>query len=383
MTFADIPIICRISYFHTDMIRTLLFLVSIYSCFTSAFAQTDYYNNIDPDLRCQALKDALQTLISNDYVARDYDATLNFMKENDKYLGTDGKNYIWDMYSDVPGETPPYRYLVNEACGTDASATAEGICWNREHSMPASWFANATPTYTDIVNLVPTDGYVNNRRSNNPIAKIAAASWTSGNGSKVGSSAVTGVSGTVFEPIDSYKGDFARIMLYMIVRYADNVSSWTNSDARRVLGTDPLMGYKKEYLDMLIEWHEQDPPSEKEILRNARIQVFQKNRNPFVDRPEYVSYIWKTEDCKAVGVKDYEKLSVQLYPNPSGNGYIYVQNALVKGQYYSISDISGRILVSSRLNTAEIDVRGLSNGTYFLFLEEDTKTGYSKFVIAQ
>src|SRR5690606_41593555 len=81
-------------------------------------------------------------------------------------------------------------------------------------SSDLSVFNEGSPMSTDGPHVVPTDGYVNGQRSNHPIGKVSSASWTSTNGSKKGSSAVPGYSGTVFEPIDEFKGDVARVYFY-------------------------------------------------------------------------------------------------------------------------------------------------------------------------
>ncbi len=122
------------------------------------------------------------------------------------------------MYSDNPGGTVPYTYNLTDAdqCGNYGG---EGDCYNREHSWPKSWSDEDAPMYSDLFHLYPTDGYVNGRRSNYPFGDVGSASWTSMNGSKVGSCSYPGYSGTVFEPIYEYKGDFARSYFYMTVRY--------------------------------------------------------------------------------------------------------------------------------------------------------------------
>ena len=126
------------------------------------------------------------------------------------------------MYSDIPNGTPPYTFTFgSDKCGSYAK---EGDCYNREHSFPASWFSDAYPMYADLFHLYPTDGYVNSMHSNYPFGDVATPSWTSANGCLLGASSDAGYSGTVFEPIDEYKGDIARSYLYMITCYKDKVS---------------------------------------------------------------------------------------------------------------------------------------------------------------
>lgn len=197
-----------------------------------------------------------------------------------------GNGVVWDMYSDVPGGTPPYTYYLGEGqCG---SYDDEGDCYNREHSWPESWFNGDGTARTDLHHIFPTDGWVNMKRGNNPFGEVQSVSWTSQNGSKLGDcKASLGYSGTVFEPIDAYKGDFARALMYMSVRYYSEDSNWGSSD----------MTNKSEILPwaiaMLMDWNEQDPVSQKELDRNNAVySQYQHNRNPFVDHPEYARMIW-------------------------------------------------------------------------------------------
>jgi endonuclease I len=215
-----------------------------------------------------------------------------------KYVTTDDVNnagqYVWDMYSDIPGPTPePYLYPLDgtKRCG---SYNSEGDCYNREHSMPASWFADASPMYSDLFHVVPTDGYVNNRRSNFPFGEVSSPDWTSDNGSKVGNCSYPGYSGDVFEPIDEYKGDFARTYFYMATRYENVNASWSakTTQANAALVPNNFPFFETWFLNMLGEWHVNDPVSQKEVDRNNAIYGIQGNRNPFIDDPSYVYKIW-------------------------------------------------------------------------------------------
>ena len=200
---------------------------------------------------------------------------------------------VWDMYSDIPGGTPPYEYTFgNDQCG---NAAAEGDCYSREHSFPKSWFGgDVSPMYTDLFHIVPTDQYVNNRRSDYPYAKVGTATWTSMNGSKLGSCATTGYSGVVFEPRDDFKGDFARNYFYMATRYENVIASWQNNNTygAAVLNGTSFPAFQTWYINMLLEWSAQDPVSQKEIDRNEAVYAIQNNRNPFIDHPEYAAAIW-------------------------------------------------------------------------------------------
>lgn len=228
------------------------------------------------------LKSTLGDIITAGYRSRSYGDLWDIYKQSD--IRADGT--IWDMYSDNPNGDNPYDFTPgSNQCG---SYSGEGDCYNREHSVPKSWFDDASPMYTDMVHLVPTDGKVNSMRSNYPFGEVGTASKTSENGCKVGSArSGLGYSGTVFEPIDAYKGDFARIYFYFVTRYDDRIAGWNNA----VFSTDDY-GLDQWVINMMLEWHKNDPVSEKERNRNTYIEEFQNNRNPYVDHPEFVDLIW-------------------------------------------------------------------------------------------
>ena len=192
------------------------------------------------------------------------------------YTDCDENMKIIDIYSN-------YKFGLDGVCG---NYHQEGDCWNREHTWPQSWFKEASGPKSDLFHVYPTDGYVNNRRSSFPYGKVNNPTYTSENGSKLGPSATPGYSGTVFEPIDEYKGDIARSYFYMSVRYYSEDSGWISSDMTDKSEIKPWA------MAMLLDWNDQDPVSEKELKRNTQVQGFQGNRNPFIDHPEYARMIW-------------------------------------------------------------------------------------------
>lgn len=200
---------------------------------------------------------------------------------------------VWDMYSDNPNGALPYEYTFkSDQCG---STSGEGGCYNREHSFPKSWFGGeVSPMYTDLFQLYPVDGYVNTRRNNYPYGTVSSPTWTSKNGGKLGKCSYPGYSGTVFEPIDEYKGDLARTYFYMITRYENVVATWyaKSSDGDIVLQNNSYPVFESWFLKMLGEWSAADPVSKKETDRNEAVYAIQGNRNPFIDHPEYIYSIW-------------------------------------------------------------------------------------------
>jgi len=270
-------------------LRIFVFILTLLLSFQCVFAQIpDGYYDAASGQSGETLKTTLHGII-DDHTVKSYDYLWTAFQTTDKK--SNGK--VWDMYSDVPDGTPSYEFTFgSNQCGNYGQ---EGDCYNREHSFPKSWFNDASPMYSDLFHLVPTDGYVNGKRSNYPFGEVGTATWTSENGSKLGTCNYPGYSGTVFEPIDEYKGDFARTYFYMATRYEDVIDTWYNNsdEADAVLQPNDFPVYETWFLNMLGEWHENDPVSQKEIDRNNDIYSnYQHNRNPFIDHPEYVYDIW-------------------------------------------------------------------------------------------
>lgn len=239
----------------------------------------------------KALKTALHGAIKS-HVARSYDNLWDDYKTTD--VRADGK--IWDMYSNITSYVPG-------GSAQGKNYRKEGDAYNREHSFPKSWFNDAKPMYTDLFHVYPTDGYVNNRRSNYPFGETAGETYQSSGGfSKLGKCTVSGYSGTVFEPADEYKGDFARSYFYMATCYEDKIASWSSP----MLSGDSYTAYASWALQMLLRWAAQDPVSEKEIARNNAVYGIQKNRNPFIDFPGLEQYIWGSLTSAAFDPDNYE-----------------------------------------------------------------------------
>ncbi len=274
------------------LLYCLLVLVS------GAYSQvpTGYYNNASTK-SCADLKTALKTIVTTGNTPQSYSNLWTQYQVSDikpRTVGTGSANVIYDIYSAKPGGTDPYQYTPStNQCG---NYSGENSCYNREHSVPQSWFNGNTgvpgPT-TDYLHIFPTDGYVNGKRSNYIYGEVATASYISLNGSKLGTSSFAGLTGTVFEPIDSFKGDLARAFLYFVTRYEDNMTTFANNtDATQAFEPNTFPSIDIPYLKLMLKWHNQDPVSAKEIARNEAAYTFQGNRNPYIDHPEYVAMVW-------------------------------------------------------------------------------------------
>ena len=209
---------------------------------------------------------------------------------------------VWDMYSNKV----EFEFGTNQDTG---SGNQEGQYYNREHSMPNSWFGKKVmPMYTDLHHMYPTDKVVNNKRSNFPFGETNGESYKSANDfSKLGACTVEGYTGTVFEPNDEYKGDFARTYFYMVTCYEEKLPDWYANcpDSRPTLDGNTYPGLSEWQLRMLMKWAKNDPVSEKETNRNNAVYGIQQNRNPFIDYPGLEEYIWGDKKDVAFSYDNY------------------------------------------------------------------------------
>ena len=285
------------------MKRTLLFvfcsffaIAVVAKTVTPASSLPAYYQQIDGKAG-KTLFDAVQKVTKTGYSSLGYDGLWTAFKTTDKK----SNGQVWDMYSNCNWT------FGSDQCG---SYSNECDCYNREHSIPKSWFGGSTSgPGCDIFHLVPTDGKVNGMRSNYAFGEVSSASYTY-DGAKKGSAksiTITGgntiagntgatisASGTVFEPRDEYKGDFARGYMGSLLRWAGEKAFTTGegSDIFTTTFTTGSFGLTKYGVALLMKWHRQDPVSKKEIDRNNGIQQTQGNRNPFIDYPYLAEYIW-------------------------------------------------------------------------------------------
>jgi len=277
---------------------------------------------------------------------------------------------IWDMYSNCS-----FTLSVDQNRGTTGP---ECTNYNREHSIPQSWFNEASPMVSDAFHVYPTDSKVNGIRSNYPFGEVGSASTTTGNGSKLGSSNFPSFSGTVFEPINEYKGDFARTYFYMATCYAGKCESWSGG----VFGNQNLglTAYGKE---IFLKWHRLDPVSTKETNRNNAVEKIQDNRNPFIDYPELAEYIWgnkKGTPWSLTAGIDELKVEFTLSPNPAKDVLNISTDELSIS--CSVFNLNGQLLLQQTLNNSEVlSVATLNNGMYLLQVQSGNRKTIQKFII--
>ena len=275
------------------MKKTLLLTVALLMALTTAWAQGPngsgtYYQTAD-GLKGSALKTKLSSIISANITVVSYKGLYDAYKKTD----TRPDGYVRDWYSNITN----YRHGVDNK----GNYSKEGDMYNREHSVPQSWFGDGN-IKSDIVHVLPTDGYVNNRRSNFPFGEVNSVSYQSANGyCKLGSCKTAGYNGTVFEPNDEIKGDIARIYFYMITRYESSCGGWGND-----VFTNTYPGLTTWTLNMMMRWSKDDPVDEREKQRNNAVYEVQGNRNPYVDYPGLEEYTWGSKKEEVFSYDNYQ-----------------------------------------------------------------------------
>ncbi len=330
----------------------------------------DYYKNADGK-KGAALKTALCGIIYNRN-ENSYDALWNIFKKTDKRIDENGKtlynkdgdSLVWDMYSNKRD----YIFVKDQA----GNYSNEGDKYNREHSFPKSWFGDKNGNSVaghDIHHIFPTDGSVNGKRSNHPFGETNGEEYKSANGfSKLGACTYSGYTGTVFEPNDLYKGDFARTYFYMVTCYEEQLPTWYKNYASSFPGLKATIdgstypSFQRWQLNMLMTWAANDQVSYKEYYRNIAAYGEQKNRNPYIDYPGLEQYIWGSMKDVEFSYDNYQvPENYTLYvpgddpgpgpvdpPGPSGDGNVYQR--VTKADDLEVG--VGYIIVCDSKNTA-------------------------------
>lgn len=307
---------------------------------------TDSYYDATFNKSYQDLKDELKSIISANYV-------------NYGYNGARDK-----MYGDIDNVSGQVTCVYTGRVATfNTRSGANSVNFNCEHTWPQSLFNQNEPERADMHHLFSTDINANGQRGNLPFGIVSNASWSEG-GSKLGNG--------VFEPRDEQKGATARAMLYFVLRYQDYSNFIDNQEAT------------------LINWHNTFEPNAIEIARNERIYFYQKNRNPFVDHPEFAERINKfgATDTKPV-IKKVNIIASQfsfgslnssdertIYITNTGNEEITTFSSSTLNQVCTIKSAETSIL-PGEVAKIVLQFTGLSDGTYYdtLAIDATAQTG--------
>lgn len=269
------------------------------SCMAIGHMPAFYYEDAQ-GLKDEALKSTLGAII---HCGVRYKYGSGNKKTWDGFYHTDRdttNNIVLDMYSN---ET---RYF------NPANSTASVLELDIEHMFPKSWWGgDINEAYCDLFHLVPAD-YSANRSKSNHAPGIPSdttfwnGSFATGNGSEYGLQ-------KVFCPADEYKGDFARAYFYIATCYGDSLQWEQSGDAAKAMTNIHWQEFQPWLRDLLLEWHKMDPVSNKEKQRAIEVNKIQGNRNPFIDYPQLVDYIW--------GDKQGQSVDFILLEQTFGNAY--------------------------------------------------------------
>ena len=332
------------------------FIVSVALCciYLIAWAQVPdgYYDGADGKSGA-ALKTALYKIITKNLNPPEYgsgktNSTWAAFEKMDRR--PDGS--VWDMYSDE------HRKFTGN--GTAPSGM------NIEHSMANSWWGKTrNNAYNDVLQLRPSDITANSKKQNYIMSVVNSVTWTNGC-IKIGKTTLPGKSINAWEPADEYKGDFARIYMYMVTCYEDfGISGKWRSAGLDQLENNAYPVFKDWTTTLLLKWNKEDPVSDKEITLNNEGCKIQGNRNPFIDYPELAEYIWgdkKTEPyyptAISSGVKD-STISIIVF-----DGKVRIHTD-ARYEIVRIYDVVGRLIKQTIIDAGDTEF-SLPSGIYIV-----------------
>ena len=200
--------------------------------------------------------------------------------------------FVWDMYSNS------VRYYPNKLGDS-------GCSLNIEHCLPKSWWGgDNNDAYKDLYHLNPSDQRANGQKSNYPPGHVVKGDKFNNGSFRMDSKAKSQYGFICFEPAEEYRGDFARAYFYIATAYENFtwVSGTTPFDAALAMDNNSYLEFKPWLIQVLLDWHRADPVSDKERCRADRISDIQHNRNPFIDYPELVDFLWGNKQGQTVDV---------------------------------------------------------------------------------
>ena len=293
--------IITINYMRKKLLRlSLAFLVSVMPTLPmQAQIPEGYYSSLKGKKGAE-LKTAIHDIIK---------------KANVLSYGSDYGHTWWGFWSTDRNENGYFidRYSAEKEWVKSTSQGAAGAGMNIEHSFPKSWWGGAkNQAYEDLYNLMPCESSINSTKSNYPMGIVV--SGDKGNGwTKVGK----GTDGKWYwEPADPWKGDFARGYMYMATAYQDY--NWSGNQALQILQQGAYPTLKEWAYKLYIQWAKADKPNDVEIKRNNDVAKIQGNRNPYVDFPNLMEYVWG--DSTNIAFNPETTVKSSSYVNGEGGG---------------------------------------------------------------
>ena len=271
-----------------------------------------YYNSL-ANLTGDEFREELHTVISTGAV--------------DDFSYDDCRALLKDIDEDINNSNNILCILTGKSMPKDSFGTNGRSVWNREHIWPKSHGFNDEDysPYTDLHHLRAAEAYTNSTFHNDYDYGVVtdAKKVVDDFGNTYIKPSESSTKYGIFEPRDAVKGDIARMIMYMDIRYeGDSLSDdiqLTITDS----GTGPSStpGYLGD-LDTLISWHEEDPVDDLERKRNDKVQSIQGNRNPFIDHPEYANILYGANYDK----KDFDEYRVLYYVENGSFTYADIRN---------------------------------------------------------
>ena len=323
----------------------------------SSTQPSGYYDSLY-GLSDVALRQALQDIVANPSVVRaqTYADIIDILKEADQNPAN--SNQVWLVYTEQGRAKLDYQ-LTSSNLGK----------WNREHTFPRSLAGYNSIVLDEIAdgkNVFWTTKADSLRHGNSDGHALRAADGpenSARNNQHYGE--YNGPTGT----LGSFKGDVARSVLYMAVRY---------NGLEVVNGYPSVVGQMGD-LATLLTWHRNDPPDDFEMNRNNVVYTWQFNRNPFIDQPDLVEYIWGNKVGQTLGVNDEKLLEISVYPNPTKDK-IFISGIKTQAFVEIYSTVGRRILRTTLSNDTSVDLN-VASGIYFLKIISDGKSAVKKIVV--
>ena len=327
----------------------------------SSTQPTGYYDSLD-GLSGAALEQALQDIIADPTVVRaqTYTDVIDILKEADQ--NPENSNQIWMVYTEQGRAKLDFQ--------TNASNIGK---WNREHTFPRSLAgynsieADDTGDGIDVFWTTEADSLRHGNSDAHALRAVDGQENSSRGNQHYGQ--YTGPSGN----LGSFKGDVARSVLYMQIRY----------NGLSVVNGYPSTTGQMGDLATILDWHRNDPPDDFEMNRNNVVYNWQFNRNPFIDQPDLVEYIWGTNVGDTwnqnLSTDTFETSFVKIYPNPTTDK-LYVSG---KEQNYNISMFSseGRLVLKQQVaNNNYIDLK-VASGLYLVKIETENNQSLVKKIL--
>jgi endonuclease I len=331
----------------------------------SSTQPVNYYDSLD-GLSGASLKQAVQDILANPTIVRaqTYTDIIDILKEADQNPAN--SNEIWLLYTEQGRPKLDYQTVSN--------STGK---WNREHVYPRSrggFFSIEADEIADGKDVFWTTEADSLRHGNSDAHALRAADGPENsvrNNQNYGVSEYDGPLGNS----GSFKGDVARSVFYMVTRYIgiDVVNGYPSDDPDGFIGD----------LATLLDWHRNDPPDDFEMNRNNVIYTWQLNRNPFIDEPDLVEYLWGNEVgniwSQSLSVKTQDNFQIKVFPNPTQNS-IYIKG-INNQAILEVFSIDGRKLETVEINEGyPVDLK-LSSGMYLLKIISEEKSTLKKIII--